>query len=103
MERLTSRDAEYGTIDGLIASNVGESTLAVSVGLYVFGYMKWELKKKNNICVMLCIAHMLSSFWNKPLPLLSTSSRPEGRLCYLFSPRLTIGGRLQSGLHLEAR
>ncbi|XP_069009789.1 activin receptor type-1-like [Embiotoca jacksoni] len=28
MERLTSRDAEYGTIDGLIASNVGESTLA---------------------------------------------------------------------------
>lgn len=30
MERLTSRDAEYGTIDGLIASNVGESTLAVS-------------------------------------------------------------------------
>uniref|UniRef100_A0A3Q2UPW5 Activin receptor type-1 n=1 Tax=Fundulus heteroclitus TaxID=8078 RepID=A0A3Q2UPW5_FUNHE len=28
-ERLTSRDAEYGTIDGLIASNVGESTLAV--------------------------------------------------------------------------
>lgn len=40
MERLTSRDAEYGTIDGLIASNVGESTLAVSVGLYVFGYMK---------------------------------------------------------------
>lgn len=32
MERLTSRDAEYGTIDGLIASNVGESTLAVSIG-----------------------------------------------------------------------
>lgn len=31
MERLTSRDAEYGTIDGLIASNVGESTLAVSL------------------------------------------------------------------------
>lgn len=30
MERLTLRDAEYGTIDGLIASNVGESTLAVS-------------------------------------------------------------------------
>lgn len=30
MERLTPRDAEYGTIDGLIASNVGESTLAVS-------------------------------------------------------------------------
>ncbi|MEQ2215011.1 hypothetical protein XENOCAPTIV_025613, partial [Xenoophorus captivus] len=29
MERLTSRDAEYGTIDGLIASNVGENTLAV--------------------------------------------------------------------------
>lgn len=29
MERLTARDAEYGTIDGLIASNVGESTLAV--------------------------------------------------------------------------
>ncbi|KAM6986404.1 activin receptor type-1-like [Aplochiton taeniatus] len=28
MERLTTRDAEYGTIDGLIASNVGESTLA---------------------------------------------------------------------------
>ncbi|KAF0026487.1 activin receptor type-1 [Scophthalmus maximus] len=28
MERPTSRDAEYGTIDGLIASNVGESTLA---------------------------------------------------------------------------
>lgn len=40
MERLTSRDAEYGTIDGLIASNVGESTLAVSVGLYVIGYIK---------------------------------------------------------------
>lgn len=29
MERLTLRDAEYGPIDGLIASNVGESTLAV--------------------------------------------------------------------------
>ncbi|XP_061081927.1 activin receptor type-1-like isoform X1 [Conger conger] len=28
MERLTARDAEYGTIDGLIASNVGDSTLA---------------------------------------------------------------------------
>ncbi|MFT7819412.1 activin receptor type-1-like [Arapaima gigas] len=28
MERLTARDAEYGTVDGLIASNVGESTLA---------------------------------------------------------------------------
>ncbi|MGH0120686.1 UNVERIFIED_CONTAM: hypothetical protein FKN15_035072 [Acipenser sinensis] len=28
MERLNTRDAEYGTIDGLIASNVGESTLA---------------------------------------------------------------------------
>ncbi|KAI7809093.1 activin receptor type-1-like [Triplophysa rosa] len=28
MERLTAHDAEYGTIDGLIASNVGESTLA---------------------------------------------------------------------------
>nr|XP_023692472.1 activin receptor type-1 isoform X2 [Paramormyrops kingsleyae] len=28
MERLTPRDAEYGIIDGLIASNVGESTLA---------------------------------------------------------------------------
>lgn len=30
MERLTARDTEYGTIDGLIASNVGDSTLAVS-------------------------------------------------------------------------
>lgn len=29
MEHLTAHDAEYGTIDGLIASNVGESTLAV--------------------------------------------------------------------------
>ncbi|XP_071212024.1 activin receptor type-1-like isoform X1 [Salvelinus alpinus] len=28
MERLTAREAEYGTIDGLIASNVGDSTLA---------------------------------------------------------------------------
>ncbi|KAG8549907.1 hypothetical protein GDO81_019075 [Engystomops pustulosus] len=28
MERLSTRDAEYGTIDGLIASNVGDSTLA---------------------------------------------------------------------------
>ncbi|XP_053326732.1 activin receptor type-1 [Spea bombifrons] len=28
MERLSMRDAEYGTIDGLIASNVGDSTLA---------------------------------------------------------------------------
>lgn len=37
MERLTSRDAEYGTIDGLIASNVGESTLAVSSGNHVGG------------------------------------------------------------------
>lgn len=35
MERLTTRDAEYGTIDGLIASNVGESTLAVSSEYYV--------------------------------------------------------------------
>lgn len=38
MERLTSRDAEYGTIDGLIASNVGESTLAVSAGLRSIGF-----------------------------------------------------------------
>lgn len=30
MERLNSRDPEYGTIEGLIASNVGDSTLAVS-------------------------------------------------------------------------
>jgi len=29
IEHLTTHDAEYGTIDGLIASNVGESTLAV--------------------------------------------------------------------------
>uniref|UniRef100_H3ANV3 Activin receptor type-1 n=1 Tax=Latimeria chalumnae TaxID=7897 RepID=H3ANV3_LATCH len=28
MERLNARDAEYGTIDGLISSNVGDSTLA---------------------------------------------------------------------------
>ncbi|KAG8125035.1 hypothetical protein E2320_020256, partial [Naja naja] len=28
MERLNSRDAEYGTIEGLIASNVGDNTLA---------------------------------------------------------------------------
>ncbi|XP_048341101.1 activin receptor type-1 [Sphaerodactylus townsendi] len=28
LERLNSRDAEYGTIEGLIASNVGDSTLA---------------------------------------------------------------------------
>ncbi|XP_043361081.1 activin receptor type-1 isoform X5 [Dermochelys coriacea] len=28
MERLNARDAEYGTIEGLIASNVGDSTLA---------------------------------------------------------------------------
>ncbi|XP_061090164.1 activin receptor type-1-like [Conger conger] len=28
IERLKARDAEYGTIDGLIASNVGDSTLA---------------------------------------------------------------------------
>uniref|UniRef100_A0A8C1YKH2 Activin receptor type-1 n=1 Tax=Cyprinus carpio TaxID=7962 RepID=A0A8C1YKH2_CYPCA len=28
MEHLTAHDAEYGTIDGLIASNVGENTLA---------------------------------------------------------------------------
>nr|XP_033801032.1 activin receptor type-1 [Geotrypetes seraphini]XP_033801033.1 activin receptor type-1 [Geotrypetes seraphini]XP_033801034.1 activin receptor type-1 [Geotrypetes seraphini]XP_033801035.1 activin receptor type-1 [Geotrypetes seraphini] len=28
MERLSTRDAEYGTIDGLIASNIGDSTLA---------------------------------------------------------------------------
>lgn len=35
MERLTARDAEYGTIDGLIASNVGESTLAVRVACTV--------------------------------------------------------------------
>lgn len=33
MERLNSRDAEYGTIEGLIASNVGDSTLAVSDSL----------------------------------------------------------------------
>lgn len=55
MERLTSRDAEYGTIDGLIASNVGESTLAVSV---VMGYLKLNVKKKRKlwyICVMLSI------------------------------------------------
>lgn len=39
MERLTSRDAEYGTIDGLIASNVGESTLAVSSRWHKGGYL----------------------------------------------------------------
>ena len=44
MERLTSRDAEYGTIDGLIASNVGESTLAVSSGYYKGGYLAQCLK-----------------------------------------------------------
>lgn len=49
MERLTSREAEYGTIDGLIASNVGESTLAVSV-------------LNENIPVMLLLyTHALSS------------------------------------------
>lgn len=45
MERLTSRDAEYGTIDGLIASNVGESTLAVSVGPFVIGCVKLNVKR----------------------------------------------------------
>lgn len=47
MERLTSRDAEYGTIDGLIASNVGDSTLAVSLGLFFFGYTKLNVKCVN--------------------------------------------------------
>lgn len=47
MERLTSRDAEYGTIDGLIASNVGDSTLAVSVGLFFIGYTKGNVKCVN--------------------------------------------------------
>lgn len=45
MERLTSRDAEYGTIDGLIASNVGESTLAVSSGYHVGGYLQSSLER----------------------------------------------------------
>ncbi|EMP38745.1 Activin receptor type-1 [Chelonia mydas] len=33
MERLNARDAEYGTIEGLIASNVGDSTLASGAGI----------------------------------------------------------------------
>ncbi len=45
MERLTSRDAEYGTIDGLIASNVGESTLAVSSGYCVGGCLPSSLER----------------------------------------------------------
>lgn len=35
MEHLTAHDAEYGTIDGLIASNVGENTLAVRKNLHL--------------------------------------------------------------------
>lgn len=31
-ERLNPRDVEYGTIEGLITTNVGDSTLAVSLG-----------------------------------------------------------------------
>lgn len=38
MERLNSRDAEYGTIEGLIASNVGDSTLAVSTCVVESGW-----------------------------------------------------------------
>ncbi|TSL54352.1 Activin receptor type-1 [Bagarius yarrelli] len=45
MERLTARDAEYGTIDGLIASNVGESTLAETVDFSVFLQMDVKLRK----------------------------------------------------------
>lgn len=47
MERLTSRDAEYGTIDGLIASNVGESTLAVS------SPAPWEARAEDEEWVLL--------------------------------------------------
>lgn len=57
MERLTSRDAEYGTIDGLIASNVGDSTLAVSVGL-LFHWLH-ETKSENldqHVCVTLSVS-----------------------------------------------
>lgn len=52
MERLTSRDAEYGTIDGLIASNVGDSTLAVGLVLFFFGYTKLNVKcvNQNPLC-----------------------------------------------------
>ncbi len=52
MERLTSRDAEYGTIDGLIASNVGESTLAVST---VRGCLPSSLERT----VKSCLRHIL--------------------------------------------
>ena len=31
-ERLNPRDVEYGTIEGLITTNVGDSTLAVRLG-----------------------------------------------------------------------
>lgn len=61
MERLTSRDAEYGTIDGLIASNVGESTLAVSSGYHVGGDLQSSLeimKKKKKHSSMLFFSEM---------------------------------------------
>lgn len=35
MQRLNAREAEYGAIDGLIASNVGDSTLAVSISFKI--------------------------------------------------------------------
>ena len=46
MERLTARDPEYGTLDGLIASNVGDSTLAVSrdhVPWSLINFIPWSL------------------------------------------------------------
>lgn len=52
MERLTSRDAEYGTIDGLIASNVGESTLAVSSGYYR-GYLEHSVCRGEDLLRLL--------------------------------------------------
>lgn len=59
MERLTSRDAEYGTIDGLIASNVGESTLAVSVlsenipvMLLLYTHAKFQNEELTVVCFL---------------------------------------------------
>lgn len=56
MERLNSRDAEYGTIEGLIASNVGDSTLAVSnhplsiIPIVFSFFIFWSDHHKYDLC-----------------------------------------------------
>lgn len=53
MQRLHARDAENGAIDGLIASNVGDSTLAVTNFYNFYNSLKSLLCKYEYLLQML--------------------------------------------------